>query len=164
MTCLRRRMIEDMQVRNLAVGTQQVYVQQVSRFARHFHKSPELLGPDQIRTYQIYLTNEKKLTTNSIIVAMSALRFLYKITLKKNWSLDEVIPTPQKPRGGSSLFELRPAQKASRHLDHVLCRRSTYLRGHRTHPGRHRQQTHGHPGRARQRPNRSLHDVVTQTA
>ena len=98
MTCLRRRMIEDMQVRNLAVGTQQVYVQQVSRFARHFHKSPELLGPDQIRTYQIYLTNEKKLTTNSIIVAMSALRFLYKITLKKNWSLDEVIPTPQKPQ------------------------------------------------------------------
>jgi len=91
-------MIEDMQVRNLAVGTQQVYVQQVSRFARHFHKSPELLGPDQIRTYQIYLTNEKKLTTNSIIVAMSALRFLYKITLKKNWSLDEVIPTPQKPQ------------------------------------------------------------------
>jgi site-specific recombinase XerD len=91
-------MIEDMQVRNLAVGTQQVYVQQVSRFARHFHKSPELLGPDQIRTYQIYLTNEKKLTTNSIIVAMSALRFLYKITLKRNWSLDEVIPTPQKPQ------------------------------------------------------------------
>jgi len=91
-------MIEDMQVRNLAVGTQQVYVQQISLFARHFHKSPELLGAEEIRTYQIYLTNEKKLTTNSIIVAMSALRFLYKITLKRNWSLDEVIPTPQKPQ------------------------------------------------------------------
>jgi hypothetical protein len=59
-------MIEDMQVRNLGVGTQQVYVQQVSLFAQHFHKSPELLRPEQIRTYQIYLTNEKKLTTNSI--------------------------------------------------------------------------------------------------
>jgi site-specific recombinase XerD len=91
-------MIEDMQVRNLAVGTQQVYVQQISLFARHFHKSPELLGAEEIRTYQIYLTNEKKLTTNSIIVAMSALRFLYKITLKRNWSLNEVIPTPQKPQ------------------------------------------------------------------
>jgi len=45
MTSLRQRMIEDMQVRNLAVGTQQVYVQQVSLFARHFHKSPQLLGP-----------------------------------------------------------------------------------------------------------------------
>ena len=66
MTSLRKRMIEDMQVRNLAVGTQQVYVQQISLFARHFHKSPELLGAEEIRTYQIYLTNEKKLTTNSI--------------------------------------------------------------------------------------------------
>jgi len=51
-----------------------------------------------MRHIQVYLTNEKKLTTNSVIVAMSALRFLYKITLKKNWSLDEVIPTPQKPQ------------------------------------------------------------------
>lgn len=98
MTSLRQRMIEDMQVRNLTVGTQQVYVQQVSLFAQHFHKSPEVLGPEQIRTYQIYLTNEKKLNTSTIIVAMSALRFLYKITLKKNWSLDEAIPAPQKPR------------------------------------------------------------------
>jgi len=49
MTSLRQRMIEDMQVRNLAMGTQDSYVQQVSRFARHFNKSPELLGPEQIR-------------------------------------------------------------------------------------------------------------------
>ena len=98
MTSLRQRMVEDMQIRNLAVGTQQVYVRQVSLFARHFHKSPELLGPEQIRSYQIHLTNEKKLDTNTIIVAMSALRFLYKITLKRNWSLDEAIPTPKKPR------------------------------------------------------------------
>jgi site-specific recombinase XerD len=80
------------------VGTQQVYVRQVSRFAQHFHQSPELLGHEQIRTYQVYLTKEKKLDTNTIIVAMSALRFLYKITLKRNWSLDEVIPCPKKPQ------------------------------------------------------------------
>jgi integrase/recombinase XerD len=75
-----------------------VYVQQVSLFARHFGKSPELLGPEQIRTYQIHLTNEKKLDTNTIIVAVCALRFLYKITLKRIWSLEEVIPAPKKPR------------------------------------------------------------------
>ena len=98
MTILRQRMIEDLQMRNLSPHTQTAYIQQVSRFARYFSKSPDQLGPEEIRTYQIYLTNEKKLTTNSIIVAISALRFLYKITLKKNWSLDEVIPTPQKPQ------------------------------------------------------------------
>lgn len=65
MTSLRQRMIEDMQIPNLSVHTQECYVLQVSLFARHFSKSPELLGPEQIRAYQIYLANEKKLATKS---------------------------------------------------------------------------------------------------
>jgi hypothetical protein len=54
MKSLRQRMIEDMQVRNLAKGTQDSYVRQVSLCARHFNKSPELLGPEQLRAYQIW--------------------------------------------------------------------------------------------------------------
>jgi integrase/recombinase XerD len=61
MTSLRQRMTEDMQVRSLALNTQTSYVQQVSLFARHFNQSPEQLGPEDIRAYQVYLTNEKKL-------------------------------------------------------------------------------------------------------
>src|ERR1700747_2145623 len=98
MTSLRRRMTEDMQVRSLSSHTQATYVQQVSLFARHFDKSPELLGPEEIRSYQVYLTNERKLAPSSIILAVAALRFLYKITLRKDWTLEEVIPTPKKPR------------------------------------------------------------------
>jgi integrase/recombinase XerD len=98
MTSLRRRFIEDMQIRNLAVNTQFYYVQQVSRFARHFNKSPVLLGPEQIRAYQVYLTNERKLAPASILVAISALRFLYKVTLKKGWTFEDIIPAPKKPQ------------------------------------------------------------------
>jgi integrase/recombinase XerD len=98
MTSLRLRMIEDMQIRNLSVHTQASYVQQVSLFARHFNKSPELLGPEEIRDYQVYLTNERELATSSILIAISALRFLYKVTLKRNWPFDEVIPAPKKPQ------------------------------------------------------------------
>ena len=87
MTSLRQRMIEDMQIRNLAVDTQNTYVLQVSMFARHFGKSAEILGPEEIRAYQVYLTNEKKLATSSIVSTICALRFLYKVTLKKNWGL-----------------------------------------------------------------------------
>src|SRR5271169_5844388 len=65
MTILRQRMTEDMQVRNLSPLTQLSYVQQVSLFARHFDKSPSLLGVDEIRSYQIYLANEKKLSPKS---------------------------------------------------------------------------------------------------
>jgi hypothetical protein len=61
MTSLRQRMLEDMQIRNLAVNTQESHVQQVSLFARYFNQSPERLGPEQIRAYQVYLTNERKL-------------------------------------------------------------------------------------------------------
>ena len=98
MTSLRQRMTEDMQVRNLAPNTQTSYVQQVSLFARYFNKSPELLGPEDIRTYQVYLTNEKKLAPGSVLIAVAALRFLYKVSLKKDWIFEEIIPAPKKPQ------------------------------------------------------------------
>lgn len=98
MTPLRQRMIEDMQVRNFSVQTQVSYVREVSQFARHFNKSPELLGPEQIRAYQLYLTNEKKLAAASISVTISAIRFLYKVTLQKGWSLTDLIPAPKVPK------------------------------------------------------------------
>ncbi|HWZ50201.1 MAG TPA: site-specific integrase [Granulicella sp.] len=98
MTSLRQRMIEDMRVRNLALNTQRSYLEQVSRFARHFNKSPEQLGPDDIRAYQVYLTNKRKLAPSSIVIAVAALRFVYKISLKKNWQFEEVIPAPKLPQ------------------------------------------------------------------
>jgi integrase/recombinase XerD len=98
MTPLRQRMTEDMQVRNLALKTQSSYLLQVSLFARYFNKSPELLGPEDIRTYQVYLTQEKKLAPASIVIAVSALRFLYKVSLHKNWSFEDLIPAPKKPQ------------------------------------------------------------------
>jgi site-specific recombinase XerD len=91
-------MTEDMQVRNLALNTQTSYVQQVSLFARHFDKSPEQLGPEDIRAYQVYLTNEKKLAPGSVLIAVAALRFLYKVSLKKDWTFEDVIPAPKKPQ------------------------------------------------------------------
>jgi integrase/recombinase XerD len=98
MTVLRQRMTEDMQVRNLSPHTQASYLQQVSLIARYFRTSPDALTPEHIRTYQIYLTNEKKLAPNSIHTAVAALRFLYKVTLKKEWTFGEDIPLPKKPQ------------------------------------------------------------------
>ena len=96
MTPLRQRMIEDMGVRNLARNTQLAYLQQVSAYARHFHRSPDELGPEQIRDYQVYLTQTRKLTASTLSVATGALRFLYKVTLKRDWAVEE-IPMPKRP-------------------------------------------------------------------
>ena len=60
MSPLRQRMTEDMQVRNLSPHTQTSYTQQVSQFACYFDKSPEALGPEEIRSYQVYLTKESQ--------------------------------------------------------------------------------------------------------
>jgi len=96
MTPLGQRMTEDMQVRNLSPRTQASCLQQVSLFARHFHKSPEVLTPEAIRAYEVFLVNERKLAPNSICLAVAALRFLYKVTLKKKWTFEEVLPAAKK--------------------------------------------------------------------
>lgn len=98
MTALRNRMLEDMQIRNLALNTQTSYLLQVSQFARYFGKSPELLGREEIRAYQLYLTQEKKLSPGSITIAVSALRFLYNVTLRRDWKPQDIIPAPKTPK------------------------------------------------------------------
>ncbi|UIF88510.1 site-specific integrase [Cupriavidus sp. UYPR2.512] len=96
MTPLRQRMLHDMQIRNLADNTQQSYLLQVSHFARHFRRSPEVLGPEEIRAWLIYLREERKLAPGSLGPTIGALRFLYRVTLKRDWS-DEDFPLPKRP-------------------------------------------------------------------
>jgi integrase/recombinase XerD len=96
MTPLRRRMLEDMGIRNLAENTQLSYLQQISAYARHFGRSPEELGPEDVRTYQVHLVEVRKLSPGSVGIATSALRFLYKVTLKRDWAPED-IPMPKKP-------------------------------------------------------------------
>lgn len=66
-------MTEDMQVRHFSPQTQYTYLQQVLLFARHFGQSPALVGPEQIRDFQLFLTNRKKMAPRSIAVATAAL-------------------------------------------------------------------------------------------
>ena len=96
MTPLRQRMLEDMAIRNLAENTQSSYIQQIISYAKHFHRAPEDLGPEEIRAYQLHLTQTRMLSASSVSVAMGALRFLYKVTLKRAWAIDE-IPMPKRP-------------------------------------------------------------------
>ena len=96
MTPLRQRMLEDMEIRNLSHNTQLSYLQQVSSFAKYFQRSPETLGPEEIRAYQVHLTTERKLAPGSLCIIASALRFLYKVTLKRV-RVDAAIPLPKKP-------------------------------------------------------------------
>jgi len=98
MPTLRQKMTEDMQLRNLSPHTQSSYLLQVTQFTRHFGVPPETLGPEEIRAYQLHLVNERKLSPGSVCVAVAALRFVYKVSLHRDWDLGDVIPIPKKPQ------------------------------------------------------------------
>ena len=73
MTALRRRMLEDLRIRNYAPATVRCYVRSIAEFAQHFDKPPDQLGADEIREYQLFLLNEKRVNLSSYIQAICAL-------------------------------------------------------------------------------------------
>src|ERR1700730_9053187 len=86
MTPLRQRMIDDMQLRNLAPATQRNYIHHVTQFAQFFHRSPDQLDLDAIREFQLYLLNERHFAAETVNQSVSALKFLYTVTLEMPWT------------------------------------------------------------------------------
>jgi len=97
MTPLRQRMIDDMRVRNLSPKTQIAYVTQVARFAKYFGKSPEVLGPEEVRTYLVHLVNDKHVSWSLFNQTCCALKFLYRVTVPRDWHVEQ-IPFPRQER------------------------------------------------------------------
>jgi len=92
-------MLEELQRRNYTTDTIRGYILAVERFAHYFHKSPELMGAEEIGQFQLHLLQEKKLALGTIALRMGALRFLYKKTLKRrDLDFDDLplLQTPQK--------------------------------------------------------------------
>ena len=77
MTLLRQRMLEDLRIRNYAPSTVECYVRSVAEFAKHFNKPPDQLGPEEIRSWQLFLLNEKRVKLSTYIQAICGLRFFY---------------------------------------------------------------------------------------
>lgn len=98
MTPLRQRMTEELQRRNYSQATIESYIFAVKEFAEYCGKSPALLGAEDVRRYQLYLFNERKLTPHTVMVRMSALRFFYWKTLKRRDFYYDDLPIPKTPK------------------------------------------------------------------
>jgi integrase/recombinase XerD len=82
MTPLRQRMLEDLRVRNYAERTRGIYILQVARFAKHYGRSPEQLGGEEIRRYLVHLI-DRGISLCQYKQAIAAIRFLYRVTLRR---------------------------------------------------------------------------------
>ena len=87
---LRRRMIDDMMVRNLSPSTQQSYIYAVAKFSRYFDRSPDRLGLEDVRAYQLHLIARKR-SWSHINQTVCALRFFYGVTLGQGGALERIV-------------------------------------------------------------------------
>ena len=115
---LRQRFIEDMRIRNLAESTQKSYVGAVRRLAGYYKRSPDEVSEEEVRKYLLYVTQDKKVSPSTFKQDISALRFLYAVTLNREWMIHHL----PYPRGAKKLpevlsrAEVRNLIKAARSL------------------------------------------------
>ena len=157
MSPLRRRMIEDMTVRNLSPATQRSYLHAVAKFSRYFGRSPDRLGLEDVRAFQVHLV-ATGISWPALNQTVCALRFFYGVTLGQG-EIPERIPYAREPRKLPVVLsadevvrflEAVPSLKTPRRADDGLCGGAARLRGGRPQGRRYRQRPDGDPGRAGQ--------------
>ena len=149
---LRRRMIEDMTVRNLSPATQRSYLSAVSKFSRYFGRSPDHLGLEDVRAFQVHLvaTGISWPALNQIVCA---LRFFYGVTLGHD-TIPERIAYAREPQQAAGCAERRrgralpggdPKSKEPYRADDGLCHWPARIGSRSSQDRRHRQSADGHP-------------------
>lgn len=120
MTALRQRMLEDLRIRNYSPSTVRCYIRAVADFAKHFNKAPDKLGPKEIRTWQLYLLDKKRVKLSTYIQSVCGLRFFYCQTLHRKIDIDR-IPLPRYERKLPVILgkqEVKALLQAPRNLGH----------------------------------------------
>ena len=120
MTPLRQRMWEDLQLRNDSEHTIRASLHCVADFAKHFRTSPEPLGPEQVRTSQLLLVQEKQVAWPSVVHTVCALRCFSRVTLGRPAMLESLAP-PRRPFTLPTILsqaEVAAFLTVSRHLTH----------------------------------------------
>jgi integrase/recombinase XerD len=133
MTTLRRRMLEDLQLRGLAPKTQQCYLAAVHQLAQHYRRPPAQLSDEELRQYFLCLLNEKKVAESTFRIHLYGIRFFYERTLKRPWPVFDLVRprTLQKLPVVLSQREVRSLLALVEHPKARMCLQLIYACGRR---------------------------------
>ena len=98
MTPLRRRMIEDLQLRGMSERTQEMYVRAVRQLAEHYHKSPDRITEEELRDYFLYIKNVKEYSRSASTIALCGIKFFYDHTINRNWPTLTFVRSPREKK------------------------------------------------------------------
>jgi site-specific recombinase XerD len=112
MTTLRQKLIDEIQLRGFSIHTQDSYVRSVAGLARFYHRSPDKIGDDEIKTYLLHLLRIKKLAVSSLIVAVSALRFFFgQVLHRPTVAIEQALPRMKKPVLRPRVYSVQELEK-----------------------------------------------------
>jgi site-specific recombinase XerD len=98
MTTLRQKLIDEIQLRGFSIHTQDSYVRCVAGLAQFYHRPPDRIGDEEIKTYLLHLLRERHLAVSSLIVAVSGLRFFFsKVLHRATTAIEQALPRMKKP-------------------------------------------------------------------
>jgi integrase/recombinase XerD len=139
MSALRQKMIEDMQLKGLAVRTQEAYVNAVLQLSRHLKKSPDSIDEEELREYFLYLKNEKQVAESTFSIALCGIKFFYEHTLGKEWHTLQLV-RPDKKKKLPVVFstdEVKQVLDCVHRFQYRVCLHTIYACGLRLLEGTH---------------------------
>jgi len=141
MTHLRKRMLEDLQLRGYAERSQQMYVRAVRQLSEHFGKSPDLITEEELRAYFLYVKNEKHWSRTASTIAICGIKFFYTHTLKREWTTLSFVRAPKEHKLPAILTreEVRELLAYLKRLRFKACLQTIYSCGLRISEGVHLQ-------------------------
>src|SRR5207302_1858902 len=119
-------MLEELQRRNYSAITTRNYLRVVTEFAKYFGKSPDKLGPNELRTYQAYLLTGRKLTPGTVVNRVAALRFFFVKTLKRH-QFREFLPYPRDRRRLQPKAHMFPTSTRGPTVDQAISDKAVWI-------------------------------------
>ena len=131
MTALRRRMLEDLQLRGLAPRTQQCDLEAVKHLTQYYRRAPDQMSEEELRQYFLFLINDKKVAESTWRVHLYGIRFFYERTLKRPWPVFNLVRPrkTQKLPVVLSLWEVRSLLALVKNPKARMCLRLIYACG-----------------------------------